>query len=432
MSRSLVARFALCLWLLSSLPTMAHATASTTAPAPPSTVNPADRPVGQRLEARLGEEAALAEVEASVVDGVAVLHGEVIKPDHIKLAETIATQTPGVTKVENRIELSTHLRDRFAVAMEAVTEKLVRLVAATPLLLIAIAIVFIASWFGNYVSRRSWLLRRFHSSNPYMQDLVQRILQWFVVVMGLLIALDLLGASSLVGAVLGSAGVVGLVLGFAFKDIAENYVAGILLSLRRPFAPGDHVLIDRVHEGKVVALTSRATLLMTMDGNQIALPNALVFRSVVLNYSENPKRRFDFLVPLDPASSVGDAQRYGMQALAKIEGVLEDPAPYALVTEFLPDRLTVQFLGWVDQKRNSVQRVRSEAMRAVKSAMEDNGVRRAGVPARVEEPEPMPEPERPAMVDTSADKEIDDQLAAAQRKSDPDNLLDDKNAATPT
>ena len=81
-----------------------------------------------------------------------------------------------------------------------------------------------------------------------------------ITLIGILIALDLLGASSLVGAVLGSAGVIGLVLGFAFKDIAENYIAGILLSLRRPFAPGDHVVVDRVHEGKVVALTSRTTL----------------------------------------------------------------------------------------------------------------------------------------------------------------------------
>jgi len=75
-------------------------------------------------------------------------------------------------------------------------------------------------------------------------------------VLGLVLALNLLGATALVGAVLGSAGVIGLVAGFAFKDIAENYMAGILLSLRRPFAPDDHLVVDRF-EGKVIALTSR-------------------------------------------------------------------------------------------------------------------------------------------------------------------------------
>jgi small-conductance mechanosensitive channel len=427
MPRSIAARIALSLSLLLALACAQAATPG----APATTVNPLDRQAGQRLDARLDEVPELGKVESSVVDGIAMLHGEVIREDDLKLAETIASQTPGVKGVENRIKLSTHLRDRFSVALEAVGDKLVRLVAATPLLVIAIGIIFFAVWIGRVLSRRTTWLGRLHSPNPYLEGLVQRIVQWLAVVAGILVALDLLGASSLVGAVLGSAGVVGLVLGFAFKEIAENYVAGILLSLRRPFAPGDHVLIDRVHEGKVVALTSRATLLMTLDGNQTALPNALVFRSVVLNYTENPKRRFDFIVPLDPGASLGDAQRVGLDAIARIDGVLEDPAPYALVTEFLPDRLNTQFFGWVDQQKNSVTRVRSAAMRAVKAAIDDNGIRRAGTHAPATEIPTAPPQEHAMPADTSADKEIDAQLAQAQRAKEPENLLDDKDPATP-
>jgi small-conductance mechanosensitive channel len=352
-----------------------------------------------------------------------MLQGEVLTLEQRKLAEDIAQQTRGVSKVENGIVLSSRLRDRFSVALQAVSEKLVRLLAATPLLIVAFGIVLLAAWLGRVLSRRMTWLRRLHTPNPYMESLVQRIVQWAMLVAGVLIALDLLGATSLVGAVLGSAGVIGLVLGFAFKDIAENYVAGILLSLRRPFAPGDHVVIDRVHEGRVVALTSRSTVLMTMDGSQIALPNALVFKSVVMNYTQNPKRRFDFLVPLDPASSVGDAQREGLAAVARVDGVLPDPAPYALVSEYLHDKLNVQFLGWVDQRRNSLNRVRSEAMRAAKTAMDDAGIRRAGVPAGALQ---MHAPSTPA--DTSVDRDIDQQLAEAQRASDADNLLDPANA----
>src|SRR6478735_1052107 len=302
MLRSLATRIALACSLC--LAFCAQAAAFDTTPPPASTVNPQDREIGRRVDARLEQEPALSRVQASVVDGVALLHGEVVQQEDAKLAESIAAQTRGVTRVENRIELSTHLRDRFAVALQAVSEKLVRLVAATPLLLIAVGIVFFASWMGRALSRRTrWFLGHLHSQNPYLEGLVQRVVQWLVLVCGLLIALDLLGASSLVGAVLGSAGVAGLVLGFAFKDIADNYVAGILLSLRRPFAPGDHLVVDK-YDGKVVALTSRATLLLTLDGNQVSLPNSLVFKSVVTNYSQNQKRRFDFLVPLDPAASI--------------------------------------------------------------------------------------------------------------------------------
>lgn len=433
MTRSLFARLALAFTLAFAFQA---ASAAVTAPAPPASLRPAidaqDQLLGRRLEARLASQPTLHDVEASVVNRTALLHGAVVTKEDIELAGAIAAQTQGIEKVENRVQLSTRLSDRFAVAMQAVTEKLVRLVAATPLLLIALALVLLFSWIGSMLSRRMRWMARVHSNNPYMEGLLRRVVQWAITLIGILIALDLLGASSLVGAVLGSAGVIGLVLGFAFKDIAENYIAGILLSLRRPFSPGDHVVVDRVHEGRVVALTSRTTLLMTMDGNQVALPNALVFRSVVLNYTENPKRRFDFVVPLDPNASVGDAQRLGLEALRGIEGVLPDPKASTLISEYLHDQMKVQFMGWVDQHQNSVQRVRSEAMRAVKAALDRNGVRRAGTtPPPAILPTPAPQ-EHPMHVDTSADKEIDKQLAEAQRKSEDQNLLDDKNPSTPS
>ena len=424
---------ALALYAAHAGPVLAQATAPAAGTTLATAVDAQDRLLAKRLEARLASQPTLADVEASVVNRVAMLHGEAVTKESIEMAGAIAQQTQGIERVENRVQLSTHLADRLQVAMEAVTEKLVRLVAATPLLVVALAIVLLASWVGRMLSRRMRWMSRVHRENPYMEGLLRRVVQWVVTLVGVLVALDLLGASSLVGAVLGSAGVIGLVLGFAFKDIAENYIAGILLSLRRPFSPGDHVLVDRVHEGKVVALTSRTTLLMTLDGNQIALPNALVFRSVVVNYSENPKRRFDFAVPIDQRASVGTAQRAGLDALRRIDGVLEDPQPSSLITEFLPDRLTLQFLGWVDQRTHSVPRVRSEGMRSVKSALEKAGVHRAGTIAPPQ-PEPAAErvaPEQAIHVDTSKDVEIDEQLAAAQRKSEDVNLLEDKSPATP-
>ena len=384
-----------------------------------------DAALVRRLDARFRAIKGLQEVETSAIEGVVMLKGEVISEDQRNLAEVIALQAPGVKKVENRITLSSRLRDRFQVALQVAGDKLVRLVAAIPLLLVALVIVWLSTRLGQLVYRRPrWLQPHLRSANPYMEGLVQRVLHWLIVLVGVLLALNLLGATSLVGAVLGSAGVVGLALGFAFKDIAENYIAGVLLSLRRPFSPGDHLLIDSKHEGRVVALTARSTLLMTLDGNQLSLPNAVVFRSVVLNYTQNPKRRFDFLVPLDPSSSLGDAQREGLAAISRVEGVLADPPPYALVQEYLPDRLSVQFLGWVDQSRNSTYRVRSEAMRATKTAIDRAGVRRAGVPADAPPPPRVREP--PA--DTSVDRDIDDQLAEAQRASDADNLLEKKPA----
>lgn len=392
-----------------------------------------DAGIGQRLDARLGAITALKDVRATVAGGIVVLEGETVTGDQRRLAEVIASQMQGVEKVENRIVLSSRLRDRFEVALRTANDKLLRMIAAAPLLVVAILIVFFAVRLGRLVTHRPRWLPQLKTSNPYTEGLVQRLLQWVIVLAGVLLALDLLGATSLVGALLGSAGVFGLAIGFAFRDIAENYVAGILLSLRRPFSPGDHLLIDRVHEGKVVALTSRATLLMTLDGNHLSLPNALVFKSVVLNYSQNPLRRFDFLVPLDPSASVGDTKRAGLSALERVDGVLADPAPQAMLQEVLHDRQNVQFQGWVDQTRNSLQRVRSEAMRATKGAIDRAGIRRAGTPERTEE-----HPETPAVAaermrgpgpDTSVDRDIEPQMARARQAAEDVNLLAQKENA---
>jgi small-conductance mechanosensitive channel len=92
---------------------------------------------------------------------------------------------------------------------------------------------------------------------------------------GLVVALDILNATELLGAVLGAAGVAGLALGFAVRDTIENFIASILLSLRQPFGPRDFVDIDGV-QGSVARLTSRATILVSPDGNQIRIPNAAV------------------------------------------------------------------------------------------------------------------------------------------------------------
>lgn len=222
------------------------------------------------------------------------------------------------------------LGERFMAALDQVQDKLLHLVASAPLLLVALLIILFSAWLGRFVSRRMLVLQRISRSNPYMEGLLRTSVRVVIVVAGLVIALDLLNATSLVGAVLGSAGVVGLVLGFGFKDIVENYIAGVLLSLRKPFSPGDTVRIDS-HEGKVVALTARTTILMTVDGNHLQLPNSLVFKSVMLNYTRNPKRRFDFETNVENTASWHRAMDLGVAAIASVEGVLAQPAPAALI-----------------------------------------------------------------------------------------------------
>lgn len=333
-----------------------------------------------------------------------------------------------------KLPTASGLGERFSTALEQVQDKLLHLVASLPLLLVALLIVLFASWLGGVASRRMRMVKRISSSNPYMEGLVRSTVRTVIVLAGVVVALDLLNATSLVGAVLGSAGVIGLVLGFGFKDIAENYIAGVLLSLRKPFSPGDTVRIDSF-EGKVVALTARATILMTVDGNHLQLPNGVVFKSVLLNYSRNPKRRFDFETGIDNRASWHAAMDAGIAAIASVEGVLTDPPPSSLIRTLSNDGATLQFAGWIDQGRNDLARTRSEAMRRVRSSLREAGMLPPETVQKVVllrsdvDAAHAAETEQPR--DTSVDHTLDAQVGHARQQEDGSDLLRPQPPAQP-
>ena len=342
---------------------------------------------------------------------------------------TTATAAAPVAVVED-----VDVRTRLDQVYDEAEARVLRLVANLPLLLAAALIVFIASWIGGLVSQRlHWL--RLRTRNPYLDGLIRRAVRTVILLIGILIALDLLNATALVGAMLGSAGVLGLALGFAFKDIAENYIAGILLSLRRPFEPGEMVKIDSF-EGKVASLSARTMTLITLDGNELRLPNALVFKAVVLNYTSNPKRRFDFTFNIDAGESIRKAHAIAMAEIASIEGVLTDPGPSWTVVEFGASGVVLRFFGWVDQRQSDLGKTRSEAIRLVKGAFWRDGIQGPKTTTHVvlarEEESATPaavdhEPATSAGVDTSVNRDIDRQVAEVQ-STDESNLLTLKDA----
>ncbi len=331
------------------------------------------------------------------------------------------TQTPSLCSAR-------HLGDCFDSMLDTINDALVRLLERIPLLILALLVLLIANWVSRFVGNRLHLVK-VRSQNPYMSGLLRMIVRTAIMLVGVLIALDLIGLTSVVGAVLGSAGVVGLVLGFAFRDIAENYIAGILLSVRRPFEPGEHVVIDN-REGKVISVNSRATVLMTMDGNHLQLPNSLVFKSVVLNYSKNPKRRFDFSMLIDGAQSIRESQTLATAAIAQVEGVLDEPAPAWTVVEFGATGIQLRFYGWVNQHESDLGKVRSEAIRRVKAAFADADIEAPRTTYHIVTSRQRDAQEVEAMdeslhngVDTSVNREIDVQVAEARADDGGVNLL---------
>jgi small-conductance mechanosensitive channel len=174
------------------------------------------------------------------------------------------------------------------------------------------------------------------------------------------------------GTILGGAGVFGLAIGFALRDSLENYISSIMLSLRQPFRANDHVVIDD-HEGIVVRLTTRATVLMTLDGNHLRIPNSNVFKGIILNYTRNPERRFEFDLGVDAEDDPVAAMKTGLDAIRDLDFVLADPKPDANIETVGDSNIVVKFLAWVNQNQTDFRKARSLAIRAAKNALEENG-----------------------------------------------------------
>jgi len=203
--------------------------------------------------------------------------------------------------------------------------------------------------------------------------LAQRVIRVGVLLVGLLLALEILDVTALVGAVLGAAGVMGVALGFAFRNIAENWLAGVLLSLRRPFEPDDDVSIGG-NVGRVVRLTNSDTVLMTPSGNHLRIPNASVFNGVVENFTRNPLRRFTLRLTTPRDTSVAQARAALMGALGGTPGVIGDPPPVVLVVEVGDSHLSFDAHGWVDQHKADFTNTRGLAYRQAKEALEAEGI----------------------------------------------------------
>lgn len=253
------------------------------------------------------------------------------------------------------------LRERLLV-------ELYRFLAAAPLLLVALLLTLAAWWFGGWLGRRA-LIDRLAGANPFLKNLLATTVRGGCALLGLAVGLQLMNATAIVGALLGTAGVVGIALGFALKDIIENYIAGVLLSLRQPFRPHDHVRIAE-HEGLVMAMTARATVLMTLDGNQLRVPNAIVFKSVILNFSQNPSRRFEFDLTAPSDEGLQAAQVLARSEVEAVDGVLRDPEAEVFLVSSDGGKASLRVRGWIDQRRSDIDQVRGAALRAASAALQ--------------------------------------------------------------
>ena len=392
----------------------------------------ADAAIEAQLQAIFQQVDAFRDLSVRVRRGVVHLDGTVLQPQQATDAADLARSIDGVLYVANDVSSQTDLADRVTPALSRLENYGTALVQFLPVGLIALLVVLITLAVARWIGR--WDVPQRTQVSPLAWGLVRRVIQIVVAVVGLVVTFDLLGVTSLVGALLGTAGVAGLALGFAFRDIIENYLAGVLLSIRQPFRVNDVVAIAD-HEGRVVRLTARELVLLTFDGNHVRLPNATVFKSVILNYTLNAQRLFSVDVGVSVEEDLTHVQEVGVDTLDAMKGVLADPPPFARIRELGDSTVTVRFHGWVDQEEADFHKVQSQAHRLVKQAFDDEEIEmpeptyrlriyEAGeAPPHTPKGSGSPVTEQAQTIDVQPDGRLERKVEEDLRTSDEANLL---------
>jgi small-conductance mechanosensitive channel len=330
-----------------------------------------DAEIADRIRSIFAQIDGLTAIEPRVSAGVVTLNGSVPSGDLAARATAVASRIAGVVTVQDRLRRDLDLDTNLTPALTQFREDLRSLLRALPLVGVALAIGATIALLGYVIAgRERWW--RWITPNAFMAELVATSVRFVFVVLGLIATLEVLGATALLGAVLGGAGVIGIALGFAVRDTVDNYVSSLMLSLRQPFRANDHVVIDN-NEGRVIRLTSRATVLMTLDGNHLRIPNSTVFKAVILNYTRNPERRFQFDLGVDANDDPVAGMGVGLAAVEALEFVLKTPKASAIIVEVGDSNIVLRFFGWVNQEETDFMKGRSLAIQAVKNALEAAG-----------------------------------------------------------
>ncbi|MBR9793228.1 MAG: mechanosensitive ion channel family protein [Gammaproteobacteria bacterium] len=236
------------------------------------------------------------------------------------------------------------------------------LVIKLPAIALGLVILCLTLWLAGRVSAALITPIGYLSSSPLLRSVSQRAISLILILFALYVFLKLSGLSEFAVAIMSGTGVLGLILGFAFRDIAENMIASLLLTVQRPFRIDDVVQINN-YTGVVQKVTTRATTLVDFDGNHIQIPNAVIYKGTIKNLTANPKMRGRFTLGIGYDADCQQAQRLALQLIGEHPNVLKEPEPLVLVDELGSATVNLKVYFWINVESTSVIKMASVLMR---------------------------------------------------------------------
>ena len=271
-----------------------------------------------------------------------------------------------LAQVSNDVEATT---DEISDSARSVVETTV---AALPRIGIALAVV-LAGWGLSRLVRAVLHIVLRRRQTPSFALVMSKIGGWIVLAVATLGAIAVTFPSVKPVDLLAGLGFFSVAVGFAFQDILENTLAGVLLLFRQPFRSGDQIEV-KDHSGTVQAITIRETRIRTFDGQLVLVPNRDVYKSVIRVQTHFELRRMEFMVGVAYENDAVEAARVIVEALGTVEGISPEPAPEALLSELSMSTVDLQVWFWTDPTQHESLTTLSRAIAVTKAHLDAAGI----------------------------------------------------------
>lgn len=264
--------------------------------------------------------------------------------------------------------------DPSARIAEGTEDALASIAEQVPQILLAIVVLVVFVLLGRLVATlvRKALSSTTDRSDSFL-DVMSRLARGGVVFLGVLVALVIAVPSVDLAAVIGGLGISSVAIGFAFKDILQNTLAGLLLLFRQPFEIGDQIEVAG-HTGTVEAITIRETRLKTYDGQRILIPNSDVYSSSVRVQTAYDVKRSVIAVGVDYDADLERATQVALEAVEGVEGVESDPAPQTLYTQLGTSTIDFDVRYWTSSRQADIRTVQDRVVVALTNALNEAGI----------------------------------------------------------
>lgn len=255
-----------------------------------------------------------------------------------------------------------------------------QIITLIPNIITALIIFIIAVITGKIVFKIILKTTAKRWQDSIISNFLAQVLKWAFYLFGIIIALNIIGFKGIASTVFAGAGVSAIVFGFAFKDIGENFLSGIILALKRPFEIGDIIEVQG-DKGTVKDLDLRTTHLKNAEGKDFYIPNSSILKNTLINYTKDGFLRVNFMIGIAPECDIDKTRTLILNYLKTNKTILKEPSSSVLVLELGEFTTDIQILFWVDLLANKNlpddflgHNIRSKAITDIKQILDNNNI----------------------------------------------------------